>query len=262
MKIKIPTHIAGQEVEGAIDRVLNKQTQPISQQQNSQNQSIPSVTAQANLNLGDYVQIPNSNILISKFEPDQYKGMNWQETHEALARDGLFMPSPAIFMPYFKQVIEANKGNTQLYDGNGNLIPQNKVNDFYKHLTEDHINEGAWSWLDAKFNGGMIEINHRIVNGNLQGQKHDLESHVNADCYVDLEFNSQGLPTKKSQSQKYEQGKNMYFYKPRDGFVARFDANSDWAVLGCTWVPDYRDGSLGVFACAEGTQKNAGGSSK
>src|SRR3989344_7653722 len=78
------------------------------------------LSVQADINRADYVKIPNTNILIAKIEPDEYKGLTWQDTHYKLNENGLFMPTPALFMPYFVNVIDAHNGKIQLYDGEGN----------------------------------------------------------------------------------------------------------------------------------------------
>jgi len=224
----------------------------------------------ANINPGDYLQIPGANQVISKFELPGYNKLNWKDTHFKLNENGLYMPIPKIFMSHFTNVIDAYKNKKPLFDAKGNDIHRKEVEDIYKHLTTDHIavyknqggnQAGAWTWLDALFEEEnrewFIKYNHRVVNGNLSFKKEKLENCLREDCFVDLEFNRQGLALKKSNKQEYSQGENLYFSRPRNGFVAGFNADSYWAWLYCGRDPEDSDSSLGVFACAEGaTLKN------
>ena len=217
----------------------------------------------ASINGQDYIRIPNTKILIAKQE--SYKGMKWEETHFALAENGLFMPTPALFMPYFLSIKDAASGNLTLYDGNNNPIAKEEAEDLGKYLTTNH-REGCWTWLDAKFESGNghleldVLANHRVVDINgqktLQGSRLPLEACVSKDCFVDLDFNKQGLARAKASKQSYEQGTNVYFWHPRNGHVAGFGAYSGGAGLFCCRDPAYSYSWLGVFSCAEGTQKN------
>ena len=76
-----------------------------------------------------------------------------------------------------------------------------------------------------------------------------LEDCLMEDCFADLNsINKQGLLTRKSQSQSYIEGSNVYFYYPRDNSVSRVFALSDRAFLSCNWSPSTRDPVLGVRA--------------
>ena len=220
------------------------------------------LSVQADINKADYVKIPNTNILIARIEQDEYKGLTWQNTHYKLNENGLFMPTPKLFMPYFMNVIDAHKRKIQLYDGLGNQISEQEVEDIYKHLTIDHINGGAWSWLDAEFkviNDRLhINYNHKIINNDLQPCNIEpLEKCIMEDCYVSLRFNKQGLPIEES-GDEYKQGENIYYWKPEEdnNSIARFFADSGGAGLVCDGLPLGSDSVLGVFSCAEGTSKN------
>jgi len=164
-----------------------------------------------------------------------------------------------LFLPYFVTIRDAKDGKITLYDSNNNPLPKDEAEDIYKHLTSDHINGGAWSWLDAKFveNNGKLEIHtdHRVVNGSLTaGTKETLMDCLREEVYVDLAHTKQGLPIVKSGNQEYKQGKNIYYYYPRDGRVAGFVADSGRAYLDCGGDPSGSLSSLGVVACAEGTR--------
>ena len=256
MKIKIPkTTIFGKPVKGAIERALGRQ-----KKQEKQPQSVP---LPSNLVASDYLQIPGTNTIISKFELPDYNNLNWKDTHFKLYEKGLYMPTPAIFMPHFLNVIDAYKNKTRLFDAAGNSLSDSEREDIFRHLTTNHIaayqggQTGAWAWLDALFEeqgeAMKMNTNHRVVNGELKPQKtQDLEDYIKKECYIELEFNSQGFPTRESSSQNYVQGQNIYFWHPKNGSVARFNAGSDWAYLYCSGGPGDVGSSLGVFGCAFG----------
>lgn len=258
MAIKIPTHFMGVPVnDETLKKVLDEKTNPSQKAANSIN---PSFISPKNLVGAKYIQIPGANILIAKEET--YKGKNWTDTHYALSDEGLFMPSPKLFVPYFINVRDASQGKVQLYDGNNRPLSTDETEDLWKYLSTNHRN-GCWTWLDAMFlkdNSDVwgLETDYRVqvLNGKkeLIGKRANLEAHVGEDCFVELDFNSQGLPTKtaKDSTQKYSQGQNIYFYQPRPNRVARFGAGSRRAYLNCDGNPTDSSSALGVFACAEG----------
>ena len=215
----------------------------------------------SNIKGEDYIRIPGTTTIISRQESN--KGLNWENTHYTLAENGLYMPSPSLFMPYFMHVRDASQGNTTLYTAGNNPIPTNEAEELWKYLSTDY-NNGCWTWLDAKFseenNVWKIGHNHKVIqkgkDKSLEGKTETLESCIRKDCFVDLEFNTQGLPIRKSQNQNYKQGENIYYWHPRNKTVARFYADSGRAFLSCGRNPSGSNRALGVFACAEGAQKN------
>jgi len=225
-----------------------------------------------NINLNDFIQtditgLNGNKVSISKFEFPGLNNLNWEETHFKLNENGLYMPTPEIFMPYFRMVLNTYHNKGKLYDLSGKEIPRKELKDIYLHLTKDHIaayedeggdQKGAWTWLNAKF----IEEDKewylekaRVQGDGLKYERTPLEAHIRDDCYVDLKFNSQGIPTNRSKTQEYKQGKNIYFYYPLNGAVVRFSANSGRVGLNCFRNPWYSNSSFGVFACAEGTSR-------
>ncbi len=224
------------------------------------------IAIKARINPSDYIRIPDTSIVIAKRQPQEYNNKKWDEAHFALGENGLFMPTPSLFMKYFLGVLAAKQGSANLYDASGSQIAQSELDDLYTHLTK-HKN-GAWTWLDAKFvkgNGAFdldIETDHRVIgSGNkkkLASRRKPLEASINEDCYVDLDFNAQGMPKRKSDTQDYAQGNNIYHWFPRENAVARFNANSGRAYLDCNRNPQYSFTALGVLACAEGAAPKKG----
>jgi hypothetical protein len=239
MKYQIPKIFMGKPVAGSLERVLaGLNTSP----QNPP-QTPPLVNAP---NLQGYIYVPSINLHVAKQRT--HTGLNWNQTHETLQGEGLRMPTIPQFLEYLKflQNGYADRNEGQL-------------------ILDDILKVGNWrgEWLDARFtnenNVLYSDYHHIFVNGELKPQVHEsLRDHLKEDCWADIfgSANSQGLPTQKLGS-SYEQGKNAYFWYPRENRVARFDAVSDWAGLSCDWDPAGTGPSLGVFACAEGaTPKN------
>jgi hypothetical protein len=235
----------------------------------------PSPIAVSNINPKDYIQVGMNGlhgnpVLISKYEVTGANGKNYEDTHKFVLNQGLYMPTPQIFMTYFNRVMTAYAGSSKLFDGNGSEIKGSELEDLYLHLTKNHKNRygnsgvGTWTWLNAKFVNGIgfrnldLETVVGLGNGTLQTKTAPLEQCGWDDEFVNLDFNSQGLAKTKSKSQKYNQGSNIYFWFPREGCVARFGADSGRADLSCDRDPSDSYSSLGVYACAEGAQNSGG----
>lgn len=196
-----------------------------------------------------FIQIPNTEILISKCKPEEFKGLNWHEAHEKLNFYGLFMPTPALFMQYVDAVISAYNQSMSIYDGKGFSIDGDERKRIYFHLTGDP-NRGAWTWLDACFEeqkDGLYVLTKNRAQSLITKEK--LGKCVDERCYVDFKCNSQGFPTRRSRSRSYEHGKKMHYRPPKDGKVAWFCARSEGADFNCQVPPKFSTAALGVFAC-------------
>ena len=142
-----------------------------------------------------------------------------------------------------------------IYDGAGNKILKEEIRNIYNEITEKRDPWRA-EWLDADFKVKnkalgklIINYNHKLVNGVLVPDNiEDLIWPIKKDCYVNLDFNAQGMPTTESSVQNYQQGSNIYHYYPRDdnNSVAGFRADSGWAYLVCYWTPGNSSAELGV----------------
>ncbi len=163
MKITIPKHIMGSQIEGSLERVLagSVQTQtPVNPSQDP----VPQPLA-VNADLSKYIQVGINGIngkptLISPFELENYGGLNYEDTHVKLLENGLYMPTPKIFMTYFNGVMASFNGKGKLFHADGSEVRKELVQDMYLHLTKNHKNVygrnnvGAWTWLNAKFVSG------------------------------------------------------------------------------------------------------------
>lgn len=262
MVIKIPKKIFGVEVSNKTLEAVLKDSPPetIKPEDKPRGVILP-----GNFDGNQYVQIPNTNFSIAKAET--HKGKNWNDTHFALAEDGLFMPTPALFMSYLMSLKDAAHGRVTLYDGRGQPISRSEAQHLWAYNSSTKVGE-AWTWLDAYFeketNGKMwMKTDHRVSTGRNKGlmnRRVSLDVPVSEECFVKLKFTALGMPQEKSDADEYWGGRNIYFYPPVDGRVARFYVGSDGAGLYCDRDPSVPNGRLGVFACAEGTApKNSGG---
>jgi len=251
MTVEKPDHYGGKPIpDDAIEIALAAE-----KKKKDGNEGEP-LDVKAEITLSDYIQIPGTDILIAKQETLEEE--NWENTHYKLAENELFMPSPAIFMPYFVKVRDAAQGSLTLFDGNNNPISRDEAEDLWKYLSTEHRG-GCWTWLDAFFTNtgkGIIAYDNKVQR-NPNGSKvlrytfHNLESTLNGDCYVNIDFNKQGLPKSQSAHQEYKQGENIYYASPKNTDVAIFYVDASGAGLGCDTVPSIPYPKLGVFACAK-----------
>jgi hypothetical protein len=262
-KIEIPKDFMGVPVsEKTLKETLSSRG---SNDSGSSDKRGHNVSLNPNLDGREYIQIPqHGNIVIAT--DITYKNKNWRETLDALNSDGLFMPRIDHFMTHFMNVRKAVDGGGELVYADGTPVSDDKIKEVWRYISStDRDGIGVcWTWLDALFvnKSGVLklETDHMGSTGN-GANLYDLEAYASSSGWAELDFNRQGLPTKGSGLDRYSRGENIYFWEPQDGRVARFVADSGRAVLYCYWVPDDRDTSLGVFACAEGAaRKNSGGS--
>jgi len=245
--MKLPKTIFGINTEEAYARWQKGEGKKPDAGQNT-GQALPE-----GFNKADYIFIPERNLYIAK-QPS-YHEKNWHETHEALHKDGKRMPTIREFVDFLNILKSGNAIN-----GLEQKLPEDEAISIYKNITEVR---DPWrsEWLDARFekvNGVFhINYNHRIVDEELKAQNSEpLEDCLMQDKRpgIDLEYwlknaTPQGLPPKNNPDGK------LYYWQPRDGAVARFDANSDGALLDCSRNPRYSNSSLGVYPCAEGAAK-------
>src|SRR3989344_4990651 len=246
--MKLQNKIFGIDTREAYERLLREEDSG----KNKKPEFQP-INVRANINQQDYIRVPNTDTLISRAE--QHKGLDWNNAHYNLADNGLFMPTPALFLPYFVNVRDATQGKITLYTADNKPVPRDEAEDLWKYLSSGHRG-GCWTWLDAQFQKNKtvwkIADNHKTAqkgkDNSLEGITETLKDCIREDCFVDLEFNKQGLPTRRSQDQTYKQGENIYYCHPRNGAIARFGG----AYLDCDGYLGGSDPSLGVFVCAEG----------
>ena len=213
------------------------------------------VRTSANLDLNQYIQIPDSKIIISRNTLYTEDKLCWMDSHVKLAKNGLFMPTPAVAMNYIVKVRDALQRGQDLFYADGKKLNRREVQDLWNYLS---FNKKTWSWLNARFGDGTIASVKSMGLTNkmlVYGMENPLEAYLNENCFAYFEFNNQGLPTNKSLKQKYLQGQNFYFHYPMQGRVARIGVGSGDFFLNCRENPTITDHALGVFGCAEGERK-------
>ncbi len=222
----------GKPVKGAIDLVLKSGVAPTVKKKKKNATPAGEIP-----DLNGFIYVPAINLYVAKERTLQ--GKNWSQTHHALHKQGLQMPSPYQFLKF----IDYLKTNTTVPDR--------------EQILDDILEKkDPWrgQWLDSKYfekDGELwLAYDHRPdKKGRLRADsKEKLEDGLREDGYIDLaSFTQQGLPTKKVSK------KDIYYYAPVASTVARFGANSDWADLYCYGDPTGCGVRLGVRAARKKT---------
>jgi hypothetical protein len=262
--IDIPDSWMGKPIDGALERILAKKQTPAAPQ------PIVSPIAAGKMP-SKYISIPGHNMYIAPEVTHRNKDMF--ETLDVLASEGQFMPSPAQFMAHWNNVRLAAQGLNALVYSDGTTVTDADAKELWEFMssTNRQNRETAWTWLNAQFveDKGLwyMRTNNKVATDPsgkkyLQGPPlNPVISPIRKDLYVELDFDSQGLPKTESPLKQYKQSENIMFWYPRNGGVARFGAGSVGAYLICDRDPSLRDSVLGVFACAAGNApQNSGGS--
>lgn len=219
-KYNIPKQFMGIPVEGAIERLSKKQDpapQPVIQLPHD--------------NMEGFIYVPATNLYVARERA--YHNLKWDQAHEELQKNSQRM----LTIPEFIEFLKYIKSDKQF-------------NDIYKDITEKR---DPWrsEWLDAYFeqrDDGMYVLTKNKFNSQKLEQclMEDKTPGIDIESWL-KNPTSQGLPNK-----KIKKG-NLYYWYPRNGAVARFDAGSDWAYFDCLRYPSNSYASLGVRPCAEGT---------
>ena len=193
----------------------------------------------------------NTALITNGHAYDYIGSINWEQALNLNLSLGGFTLNPRQHADLRQLLQEGADGRAKVCDGAGKEVSSQELSIIYDDILKKK-NPWEGEWLDSKFeqqNGVWKMIyDHRLdAGGNLTGKTEDLEACImEKDCFVDLAFNNQGLATKESSNQNYEQGKNVYFWHPRNGSVARFGAGSGRADLVCGSDPANASGRLGV----------------
>ena len=270
MKFKIPDNFMRKPIAGARERVLA--ASKIGQEDRKDGEigtyEIPE-SEQRN-----YIQVPQFGVAIAMRET--YLGKDMYYTLDALLSEKLKMPSQRQFMRHWFNVQESAEGKRRLVYADGSPVSDDVSKDLWGYMSSTDRTPWkgkiCWTWLNSLFkeeNGEwFVEEDLKVVlnakkEKSLKGTPIRLDTCIMSDGYADLNFNSQSLPLTQSSVQEYEQGKNIYFWHPRNERVAGFCADSGRALLYCSWVPADFGSSLGVFASApagaRSDAKNSGG---
>ncbi len=220
MKIQIPDNFMGKPIEGAMERALAQPEPPK-----------PVVTTAPSLD--GFVYVPSIKLYVAKQR--ELHGKDWNDCQSVLHSRGDKMLSPFEFVEFIKHLRTKDDGESKII------------------LDEIYKVGGNWrsEWLGAKFEqggSGLVMKYYIFDNSGIKEEAYTLKNVLMQDKKpgINLESwladNEQGLP--KSSIGNGE----LYYWYPRDGRVAGFDADSDWADLYCDRSPTGTDPSLGVRA--------------
>lgn len=208
------------------------------------------------INPQDYALIQEEDQAVYAISMTQgYNGDNQKDTTTKVLKAGLGVPRASRFIRQWLNVNQASQGKGVLYDASGNLIEGDRLKKYTHTLNHNH-----WVWSPESFRKGEGHLGLDIVTisglnkkGNPIYKTEPLERCLGDDCYADLDSaNSQGFLTQIAKTQKYEPGKTVYFYYPRQDSAVRFGAPSGAADFDCDGDPQCSVDGLGVFVCAEG----------
>ena len=226
-RIEIPKTFMGISTEEAYKRVLEgNPTEP----------ETPIQTSSGRANIEGMIYVPEAEIYFAKQRT--HLGEDWNKTHLSLASEGVRMPTIEEFrksLKYFKS------------------SQDRELQALYNEITQ--IRE-PWraNWLDAYFEKRKDGL--YVLTGN-KTKPEKLEDCLMEDKTpgINLEqwtsgknTTSQGIP----KSTIKTDSKGLYYWHPRDGNVAGFDAYSGRADIDCDWYPSSWSPVLGVFGVVNG----------
>jgi len=217
-KITIPDEVFGKKLgEDLIEKVLSKKD-PQPTNTNISNQP----------NIENYIYVPSINLYISKEKT--LHNNDWNDAHKKLKEQGLRMPTIPEFLEFLRYI--KSNPNDQEYAS------------ILKEITEL---KSPWrsEWLDAYFEQ---ENNQFYIYTKNKTIKQPLESCLMEDKTPGIDFNNLlDNPTKQGLPKANVREGNLYYWHPRNGTVARFDADSGWGWPQLRWV------SAELEFCARGT---------
>ena len=175
---------------------------------------------------------------------------NWNKTHELLQANNQHMPTIKQFADFLKLLKSGKAFNQQ-----GRQISSQTLEQIFNEITEVRSPWRA-EWLDADFKviNDTLHINYNYNEQSQPSNSEPLQPYLQQDKTpgIDLEHwinnpTSQGLPKPNTQDG------NLWYWQPLNdnNSVARFDASSGGADLGCGGDPWDSGSSLGVRLCAK-----------
>ena len=186
--------------------------------------------------LQGYVYVSSINLYVAKEKTLHNK--NWNDIHKELQKQNqkmLTIPQFVSFINYLKSV------------------PSNQ--EYHTILDEILTVRSPWrsEWLDAYFEKRKDGF-YVLTENKTKPEK--LESYLTKDKTPGIDLDSWlSNPTKHGLPDRNIPNGNLYYWHPRNGTVARFDADSDRAFLDCNGDPQDSGAGLGVRPCVA-PQKN------
>ena len=181
----------------------------------------------------NFIYVPSINLYVAKEKI--MHGLDWHNTHKELAKEkDRRMPLIYEETEFIKYLL-ANPNGTKDASKDEIQTITNEILEKRNPWRAEHLD----AYFEQRDDGMYLLTKNKSI-------ENKLDAPIMEDCYVELSFNNQGMPIKKSSNQDYNQGKNIFHYYPRAERVAGLGVNSGGACLICSWYSANSDSSLGV----------------
>mgnify|MGYP001573208524 CR=1 FL=1 len=181
----------------------------------------------------DYIYLPDVKLYVAKQR--SLLGYNWQQAREELAKNNEKMLSPLEFATFLQALSSGNR----------------EMQSLYEDITAVR-NSWRTEWLDAKFSKSGILNKHSITYhkfsqaGSIEEVTEQLDSNtLMKDKQISLD-DWLANPTKQGLPRKDVKKGSLYYWFPRNNYVARFGADAGRADLYCIRDPWDSYSALGV----------------
>lgn len=186
-------------------------------------------------------------------DPNGYLShINWSESYDILRKLELLMLNLRQGADFLAHVRDGIDGRVKVFDGSETELGRDVLTKIYDDITKVKPPYRA-EWYDNKFSQSGRSWNvtyHKIErDGTIREVTEPLQDCLREDKTPGIDLNHwlrnatyQGLPPSDT-----PQG-SLYYWHPRNGSVARFDAYSDGAALLCDRNSQYSNAGLGVRA--------------
>lgn len=167
-----------------------------------------------------YIYVPSIKMHVA--EEKTLHNFDWNESHLELQKQGQQMLTLYQLMKFIK------------YLKNDYQFEEQAVEILYEMLAVRTLKDSSRAeHIDAYFKQREDGL-YILTENKTKAEK--LESCLMENCYVDFDltrFTKQGLPRQnaKSKVQDYQEGKNIYYWHPRDGGVTWFSTGCSGACL-------------------------------
>jgi hypothetical protein len=236
-RIEIPSEFMGVPVS---EDTLKEALSPTRTQQRKQ--TTPNTNAPS---LDGFEYVPFLGLYVGKEK--ELHGKNWDDAREELHQRGDRMPTISEYVTFINHLRSKDDAEAK------------------QILDEIYGVRNPWrsEWLDAKFSvtGGLVRMGSYAFTDTGVSQTYvylpnvlmqDKKPGIDLDSW--LRDNEHGVS-----KEGISDGK-LWYWPPRDGTVARFDADSNGADLDCGGDPIDSYSSLGVRAVRRANAQNSGGS--
>ncbi len=193
------------------------------------------------MNLSDYVVTPTADGRLLTAKVRTHLGKTHDASYWGLITERSFMPS----IPGFVDFLRHLKFGKEVCDGEGKeVFPESILGEMFT------LGSYAAEHLDARFldiDGKIHVAYHRLHRGPRIEVVEPLDGVLMEDRRIDLDYWLKN-PTPSGLPRSDTPPGDLYYYAPRTGAVAGFEAGSDGVRLDCFGDPQYSYPGLGVRA--------------